>query len=206
MDELLYRKGSLFNYITFPNTFYSKGERRINNPTTGDKLLINYNNLILDINFSELIPKQEAKNLINEFFLTATANIHKIVDIHDIHLIGIVNKYMINDETKIKNLFHQFEDITFNDLDTISINFTRKIVLPESKTNADINDYENIIHIFSAPKAHKEGYFLQVDYQKIFDPYLESIVDIKYKEFIEKVEYYNTNNVTEWVNRDVKRE
>jgi len=202
IDELLYRKGSLFNYITFPETSYRLGEKKINNPRTGDNLLINGSNLILDINFSEKIPKEEAGKLINEFFKTATEKIYKIVDIRDIYLIGIVNKYTINDEIKLKKLFQNFEQITFDDIDTISFNFTRKIILPESKASKDVNDFENIIHTLMAPRDSKEGYFLQIDYQKIFEPRLVSIVDIPYKDFIEKVDYYNSNKINEWINRD----
>jgi len=204
IDELLYRKGSLFNYITFPHTSYSLGEKKINNPHTGDNLLINKNNIILDINFSDKIPKEEAGKLISEFFKTATENIYKIVDIRDVYLIGIVSKYVINDEVKLKRLFRDFEQITFNDIDTISFNFTKKIVLPESKTSKDLNDFENIIHTLMAPKDSKEGYFLQIDYQKIFEPRLVSIIDIKYKDFIDKVDYYNNNRINEWINRDGK--
>lgn len=204
IDELLYRKGSLFNYMTFPETSYTLGEKKIINPHTGDNLLINRNNLILDINFSNKIPKEDAGELINEFFKTATEKIYKIVDIHEIYLIGIVYKYMINDEVKLKKLFRNFEVITFDDIDTISFNFTKKIVLPESKTNKDINDFENIIHTLMAPKNSKEWYFLQIDYQKIFEPRLASIIDIKYKDFINKVDY-NNNNINEWINRDEKK-
>jgi hypothetical protein len=112
---------------------------------------------------------------------------------------------MINDEVKLKKLFRNFEVITFDDIDTISFNFTKKIVLPESKTNKDINDFENIIHTLMAPKNSKEGYFLQIDYQKLFEPRLASIIDIKYKDFINKVDYYNNNNINEWINRDEKK-
>jgi hypothetical protein len=202
IDELLYRKGSLFNYITFPHTNVRLGEKKLVNNQTGDSLIINRNNIVLDISFSEKIPKEESANLVDEFFKTATEKIHKIVDIQEVGLIGIVNKYMVSDEERLKKLFKNFEAITFNDISSISVNFTKKVVLTESKTSREINDFENIIHTLMAPKDSKTGYFLQIDYQKIFNPQLASIVDIKYKDFISKVEYYNSHTINEWINRD----
>jgi hypothetical protein len=181
------------------------GEKKLNNPQTGDNLLINRSNLVLDINFSKKIPKENSGDLINEFFKTATEKIHKIVDIHEINLIGIVNKYMVSDEDMLKKLFKNFEEIAFPDIDAISLNFTRKIVLPETKTNRDINDFENIIHTLMAPRKSKEGYFLQIDYQKFFNPKLASVIDIKYKDFISKVERYNSVTINDWINRDEKK-
>jgi hypothetical protein len=205
IDELLYRKNSLFNYITFPMTDTGLGEKKLHDPKTGSNFFINSTNLILDINFSDKIPKQESNNIINEFFNAATEKIYKIVNIQEINFIGIVNKYMISDESLLKNLFTNFEKITFSDVDTISLNFTRKIVLPETKTNRDINDFENIIHTLVIPRKSNKGYFLQIDYQKIFNPMLASIIDIQYKDFIVKADRYNNVTINEWINRNEKK-
>jgi hypothetical protein len=201
IDELLYRQESLFNYIVFPNTSVGFGEKVLHNPKTNDRLTINKSNIILDLNFSEKIPKESSDNLINEFFKTANEKIHKIVDIHDVYLIGIVYKYLINDSTNFANIYSNFKEITFDEIEPINFTFTKKVILPETKLNKNRN-YENIIHsILTFPNNEKE-IFLQVDYQKIFEPKLASIIDIKYDDFISKVKYYNNDTFAKWLERN----
>jgi hypothetical protein len=208
IDELLYRKGSLFNYITFPMTTTGGRlpQKTLNNPETGDKLIINSHNIILDMSFSEKIPKEKSDDLIAEFFKTVTEKIYKIVDIHEVYLIGVVHKYIINDSDISKSIYDNFKRITFDDATSISVNFSKKNILPESKAKKDFNDFENVLGLISIVHDKKEQFFLQIDYQHIFEPKLESVVDIKYLEFTEKVKYYNNTVINDWItNQNVKK-
>jgi len=201
IDGVLYRKGSLFNYITFPFTSMSGGspQTTLDNPQTGDKLIIDSNNLILDIRFSDKIPKEKSDALIEEFFKTVTQEIYKIVDIKEVFLLGVVRKYIINDQNLRKFLSENFKNIVTDDATSVNINFTKKIVLAESKIKKDLNDYENVLGLISITNSRKDDIFLQIDYQHIFDPKLESIKDIPYKEFIQKVDNYNVSIVDKWI-------
>jgi hypothetical protein len=51
----------------------------------------------------------------------------------------------------------------------------------------------------------KHEYFFQVDYQHIFAPILDSVVDIDYKPFVEKVNTYNTDVASEWIKNHEKK-
>jgi hypothetical protein len=204
LDELLYNKSdSLLNYITFPNTSsdITSTQKKLHNPLTGDSVIINKNNIILDIKFSDKIPKEKSSELIEEFFKTVTQKIYKIVNIQGVNLIGVVHKYIIEDEVSANTLYKNFKDITFDDANSITINFTKKKILEESKIKKDINDYENIICTISMMNEKKNEYFFQVDYQHIFDPKLDSIVDIEYKKFIETVNNYNFSSINDWIKK-----
>jgi len=201
LDELLYKKNSLFNYVIFPRASSDilASQKRLHNPDTDDMIIINKNCIILDINFSEKIPKEKSDVLIEEFFLTITDHIYKIVNIRDIYLIGIVHKYTINDGNTNAVFHKKFKEITVDDATSITLEFTKKNMTPESKLRKGNNSYENVITTISMTHDKDNEYLLQVDYQHIFDPRLDSIVDIKYKDFVDKVNYYNTNTISKWV-------
>jgi hypothetical protein len=206
VDELLYKKSSLFNSINFPYTSgFSFSQKTLHNPQTGDSLTLNKSNIILNINFSEKIPKEKSEELIEEYFKTITERIYKIVDIHDVHLLGIVHKYIITDEDNTSALYKNFKNIAFDEATSIAVSFTKKNILPESKTKKGYDDYENVICIIEMAQERKNDYSFQVDYQHIYSPYLDSIIDIDYKKFIEKVNNYNNNTINEWIKSHEKK-
>jgi phosphopantetheinyl transferase (holo-ACP synthase) len=196
IDEILYRNNSPLNYVTFPLT---SPQRNLHNPKTGDTFVLNRNNIILDINFTEKITKENSKKLIDEYFRILTQKIYKIVNIQDIYLIGIVHKYLITDEASARAIYNNFKNITFDDATSITVNFVKKNILPDTKIKKGYNDYENTICTLSMTHDKKSEYAFHVDYQHIFDPLLDSIIDIDYKNFVDKVISYNTNTINEWI-------
>jgi hypothetical protein len=201
IDEILYRNNSPLNYITFPLT---SSQRNLHNPETGDTFLLNKNNIILDVHFTEKIPKEDSRKIIDEYFRIITQKIYKIINIQDIHLIGIVHKYLITDKDNAKAIYNNFKNITFDDATSITVNFVKKNILPNTKIKKDYNDYENIICTLSMEHSKKNEYSFQVDYQHIFNPLLDSIIDIDYKDFVDKVVSYNTNTINEWISSHEK--
>ena len=96
----LYEKGSIFCPKFFPRT-KNNGvvERVLYNPETNDSLLIKHSNIILDISFSDKLLNSKADDILYTFFTVLTEKVYKVVDIKDISLVGIVNKYGIDSET-----------------------------------------------------------------------------------------------------------
>jgi hypothetical protein len=206
IDEILYRNNSPLNYITFPLTSnLNSRQKELYNPNTGDSFLLDKNNIILDICFTEKIPKEDSRKLIDEYFKIITQKIYKIVNIKDIHLVGIVHKYTITDETSAKAIYEKFRNITFDDATSITVNFVKKNILPDTKIKKGYNDYENIICTLSMTHDKKNEYSFQVDYQHIYNPLLDSIIDINYKSFVDKVIYYNTNTINDWISKHEKK-
>jgi hypothetical protein len=206
VDEILYRNNSPLNYITFPITSGANStQKNLYNPETGDSFIVNKNNIILDIGFTEKIPKESYRELIDEYFKIITQKIYKIVNIQGIHLVGIVHKYSITDESSAQTIYNNFKNITFDDATSITVNFIKKNILPDTKIKKDYKDYENIICTLSMTHDRKKEYSFQVDYQHIFNPLLDSIIDIDYKKFVDKVIYYNTNTINNWIGRHEKK-
>ena len=205
-DTLLYsNKNGVLNHITFP--YQSKGvghsELRLQSDS-GNSLVININNIIIDINFSQKIPKEKAQNVIDEYFNALTEKIYKIVNIKEVRLIGIVYKYIIDDAKSAKALRNNLKKVTFDDASSISVNFSKKLILPDSKLKKEHNDYENIICTLSMNNESKENYYFQVDYQHIYSPRLASIIDIPYADFADKVKRYNANTISRWIKEHEK--
>jgi hypothetical protein len=151
------------------------------------------------------MPKEECRGLIEEYFKAVTDRIYKIVNIHDIYLIGIVYKYLITDQKNANALYNNFRKLTFDDATSITVNFSKKNVLPESKVQKGINDYESVICSINIAQEKKNEYSFQVDYQHVFSPLLESVIDIDYKPFIEKVDRYNKEVAGKWVESNEKK-
>ena len=205
VDEILYRNNSLFNYITFPLTSgVNSTQKNLYNPETGDSFILTRNNILLDMRFTEKIPKENSRKLIDEYFKIITQKVYKIVNIQDVHLVGIVHKYTITDEISAQAIYKKFKNITFDDATSITVSFVKKNILPDTKIKKDYNDYENIICALSMTHDRKNEYSFQVDYQHIYNPLLDSIIDIDYKDFVDKVIYYNANIINEWINKHEK--
>ena len=203
-DTLLFSKnGGLLNYITFPNhaSNLDSSEITLLNRSTGDNLTVNMNNIILDMNFSEKIPKEKSTELTDEFFNALTKKIYKIVNIREIRRVGLVHKYLIDDTSSAKAIQKKFKDITFDDASSVTVNFSKKIILPNSKIAKDYNDYENVICTLSITNEKREEYFFQVDYQHVYDPRLDSVIDIQYDKFIERAVYYNSDIISQWIKK-----
>lgn len=200
LDVFLYDKGSIFGPKFFPRT-KSNGvvERVLYNPETNDSLLINHSNIIFDISFSDKLPNTKADSILDTFLSVLTEKVHRVVDIKDISLVGIVKKYAIDSESTKSDLQNKIKEITFTDLNSFDLSVTKKIFLPESKIKRDICDFENaIVSIVKLPD--NSSMIMQVDYQHIYEPKLESIIDIKTKDFIARCNSFN-KQMEDWLNK-----
>lgn len=200
LDVFLYEKGSIFGPKLFPRT-KSNGvvERILYNPETNDSLLINHSNIIFDISFSDKLPNTKAESILETFFNVLTEKVYKVVDIKDISLVGIVKKYAIDSESTKLELENKIKDITLPDLNSFDLSVTKKIILSESKIKRDIYDFENaIVSIVKIPNI--SSMIMQVDYQHIYEPKLDSIIDIKTKDFITRCNSFN-KQMEDWLNK-----
>lgn len=200
LDVFLYEKGSMFGPDFFPRT-RNNGvvERLLYNPKNNDSLLINHANIILDISFTDSFPNTKVDSVIDTFFTVLTDKVYKVVDVKDISLVGIVKKYEIKSDVTRETLNNKIKEITFSDLNSFDLSVTKKILLQESKIRRDISDFENaIISIVKLPNT--PSMIMQVDYQHIYEPKLQSIIDIKTKDFISRCNTFN-KQMEEWLNR-----
>lgn len=198
IDEILYSKDSSFNFNIFPRTNAAIGQKTLVNEETGDQLTVNRTNIVLDINFSEQLTKGNMDKYVNEFLKVITEKVYKIVDIHEVFMLGFVNKYIIKDKTAIEKITGLFDNAKITDINSLNISFTKKILLAESKAEKSINDFESVIHTIVKPPTLEE-FLLHIDYQHYFEPKLDSIIDLRYGEILARAKSYNNTNMQEWI-------
>ena len=81
----------------------------------------------------------------------------------------------------------------------INLSFSKRFPVADSLVNRDILDYTNVI--FNIMKlADKDELFVSVDYQKHFDPFLNSTLELKYDDFVKSANHFNSNNYLSWLN------
>lgn len=83
-----------------------------------------------------------------------------------------------------------------NDID---LKFSRKFPVPESLTKKNIYDYDNVIFNI-IKRADKDELYISVDYQKYFEPFLQSSVGINFQDFAKKANEFNSKNYLNWLN------
>jgi len=80
----------------------------------------------------------------------------------------------------------------------INLQFSKRIALPEALVKKDVYDYNNVIYNI-IKKTDKQELFVSVDFQRLYEPFLEGCSLINLPQFIEQVKTYNKNNVVEWL-------
>lgn len=198
VDTILYSKNAYFDSNKFPHVKGRVTDRVLENPTTGDYLLLNNSNLILDVFFTDIFKKSDYDFIIEKFdeeIMKGVIQKHKIVDLMRI---GLVRKYIIKDEDLAKN----FIDVTLNkslkDVNDINLTFSKRIPRMSALSNVEVNDYDNVI--FNVIKyASESELYISVDYQRYFKPFVQSIDEVKYTNFIKDAFHYNEKNYFEWI-------
>ena len=65
----------------------------------------------------------------------------------------------------------------------------------------DINDHYNAIYNV-IKRADKDELIISVDFQRFYEPVLESTSLVKYDQFIDKVYIYNSEDFLPWLNNN----
>jgi len=67
----------------------------------------------------------------------------------------------------------------------------------------DIYDYYNTIYNV-IKRANKDELSISIDFQRFYEPVLESTSLIKYDQFIDKVYIYNSEDFLPWLNNNYR--
>lgn len=202
VDTILYSKNSFFNPDIFPNVRNLIGRKMLFNEITQDKLSIDNSNIILEINFAEKskFKKENISKIVKAFEHEIISKIMLDFKIREIIRIGYIKKYIY----QIKEFASSFVDKTIGNtiegISDINLRFSKKFTNKESLTKKDIFDYDNVIFNI-IKKSNFDEIFISIDYQRYFDPFLMTAMEMKFKDFIQKVNKFNENNYQDWINK-----
>lgn len=201
IDNILYPKNSFFNPTAFPEVETTHGTKTLFNQKTEDKITIAAENIILEINFTEEseYKKDQIDVIINNFNTQILRGVLEKFKIESIIRIGIVRKLKVADEELREKFIEKVVGKKANGIKEASLRFSKALAIGKSILNKDINDYDNVIYIAALKKDANE-LLLNLDYQRYFIPFLSTIGQIDYKDFIAKAEKYGSEKFVSWIN------
>lgn len=200
VDKILYSKNSFFNPNIFPLVKNNVNEKILHNQN-GNKLTINNSNIILDIVFDDVFRIEDYEKIISKFHKDIIEGVMKKYKITEINRLGLINRYLFPMKELAKSFVSKTIGGTLEGVNDINLTFSKKIPAPEAMVKKEIFDYHNVI--FNVIKqSDKEELFISIDYQKYFDPFVTAVQDIKFNDFIKKVNGFNSKNYLTWLNKN----
>ncbi len=202
LDQILYSKDSFFNPGVFPRALTTNvNEKRLINENTGDQLIINNSNIILEIGFGDSFEPSDMSDIIEAFHGQLVDGIMKTYRITEINRVGLIHRYLYKKEDLAKTFIDKTIGGTLEGINDINLTFSKKIPEQEALVQKDVNDYYNVI--FNViKKADRQELFMSIDYQKYFDPFLQSSSTLEFPQFVEKAIAFNKGNYQSWLTKN----
>lgn len=204
IDEILYDKNTFFKPGDFQFVQHTKADEKvIFNQANGNNLKINTSNVILEIHKndeSDIEYKKKAFEAFDKQILQGILKKNKIVQINRV---GYINRYVFPIKELAENFINKTIGSTIDNVRDINLRFSRKYPISEAQVKKDVYDYNNSIYN-AIKQSDKDEIFFSVDYQRYFEPFLESSSLIKFASFCESVDSHNEKTFLQWINDNYK--
>ncbi len=202
IDSILYSKKSYFNEQYFPFVHHgTPNERILYHNEYRHFLTLNPSNVILDTKEENQKYDETFKNFKNQIL----NGILDDVGIQQIQRIGVIKRYIIEDEELCKNFINRTIAETITGVNDINLRFSKKYTIQEAKLRKDVLDYHNVIYTI-VKKANENIINISIDFQRHYTPILERPSMIEFDKFKTEVDNYNKKDVDEWLKRFGKTE
>lgn len=199
IDKLLRGNGTPYGPKKFPSVRSNEVERALVNDEAKEYLRFTERDIIL-----ELQVKTRKLNTIFEqavlFEKYALKPIKSIIGLDKILRFGVLFKLSECNSQLAKTPIQHFLAPDFETANSLSLSFAKRLPVLEAQVKKGVNDYRNAI--YNAQQSEKGEVTLNIDYQKYFDPPLESS-EFKEKPFpdfvLHGIEYF-TKDYMSWLN------
>jgi len=201
VDQILYSPNSYFGPSTFPLVYNNVNEKILANDKTPDRLTINNSNIVLEIYFEGEYDIEDLKDIYRAYNEVLIDGVLKKYKVTEINRVGIVNRYLFKIEELADKFVNKTIGSTLEGINDINLRFSKKLTSEEGLIKKEVNDYYNAI--FNVVKrADKDELFMSIDYQKYFDPFLNSSSEIEFLDFVKKMEGFNSKTYLGWLNKN----
>jgi hypothetical protein len=198
VDDILYGKGSTFDYKFFPEAAAGIGGKILIDKVRGNSLTIDNSNFIVDLNMADNVVELGVDNLTNAFDEEIIQGIMRRYRVKEIARIGLVRRYIFDVEQLANSFVAKTIGAGMEKVEDIDLKFSKRQPTSAGMSQRDVFDYDNII--FNVIKqAGKREIFVSVDYQRIYSPLLSSVSDINYTSFLLGALAYNKNSFLPWL-------
>lgn len=211
IDDILYSKNEIFNSLFFPEMNTSQNFKQLINTTTNNQLMISERDLILTCSTewekgSIYIKANDNKKhklgiIIDEFNKLIINNIMKSYKFSRINRIGYVSRYEFPFKDFSNSFIHKTIGNKEDEITDMELKFSQRYPLKQEFLQKDVYDFNNVIYNII---KRKDSDFLQVscDFQRYYEPTLDSSIMIDFKSFIDKGEKFNNFEFKEWINKN----
>jgi len=198
IDNILYGEKTPFGTKFFPKVQEnSNREKTLYNSKTSEYLRINTDDLILGIevdgNFKEKFEwlKTDVLNYFKE-------TLFREYKIKNIRRVGIIFSHKISKNRKLNEAVSLITEKTLDDVDNVSISFSKKLVAMEALYRKDVSDYKNTIYNFD---EMKEAIYSALDYQYYYEPAIEDLRDCFVDKIFDDAKSFLENNYYTWLSK-----
>ena len=202
-EMILYSENSFFNPQVFSKVSSdSSGKQILFNEINSDKLIIDRSNVILEMDIGP-DNKFDIDNV--DEILKAFNNqiIHGVFDefsIKKILRVGYIRRYLFKDEELINSILNKIVGEKITKVNELNLRFSKKYFDTKSISNEKVANFKNVIFTIEK-KAEKENEIrISFDFQKIFNPVIQSFAKIKFSKFLEDAKYFNSKQFLPWLN------
>lgn len=198
IDNILYGEKTPFGTKFFPKVQEnSNREKTLYNPKTSEYLRINTDDLILGIEVDNDFQKKFdwLKSDVLNYFKETLFREYKI---KNIRRVGIIFSHKISKNRKLNEAVSLITEKTLDDVDNVSISFSKKLVAMESLYRKDVSDYKNTIYNFD---EMKEAIYSALDYQYYYEPAIEDLRDCFVDKIFDDAKSFLENNYYKWLSK-----
>lgn len=198
VDQILYSKNSFFNPSVFPLAESGIGRKKLINEETGDYLKIDNSNIILEVNFGGQFQCTDLKAILDHFEEDIIKGIMKQYAIKEIVRVGYIKRYLFKMDKLARVFVDKTIGSTIDGINDINLRFSKKLAVEEGYVKHEVNDYDNAIFTI-IKKSNLDEIYMAVDFQRYYDPFLESVTQIKFKPFVDRADWFNDNTYLPWL-------
>ena len=199
VDHLLYSKGAFFGPSVFPTVRSGVGKKILFNDATNDLLRIDNSNIILEITCGGTFNASDTAVLQRQFNSEVINGIMRIFKIKEIVRLGYVKRYVFKTEQLAKRFVDKTIGQTLDGINDINLSFSKRLPVVGALVKQDVNDYDNAI--FNViKKADANEIFMSIDYQRYYEPFLESASQVGFDDFIGHADGFTNKQYLPWLN------
>jgi hypothetical protein len=201
IDDILYKKESLFNPKIFPTVKSTVGGKLLINENTRDMLEIDNSNVIFEatLDDSSTFKLSQIDDIHKNFESQIIQGTMKQFSFKEIVRIGYVRRYLFKLEDLAKIFVNKTVGQSFGGVNDINLRFSKKLPVPEAIIKRDVNDYVNVIFNI-IKKSDLQEIFMSIDYQHFYDPFLTTASSIEFKNFLNQMDIFNKDRYLTWLN------
>ncbi|MBG0785809.1 MAG: hypothetical protein H0S79_11970 [Anaerolineaceae bacterium] len=201
-DEILFSPDSFFNHEVFKVTQSTPSRQQIlMNDDNKDRLVIEAENLILEMNFNESdqFNVGDVPEILEAFNNQIIKGILNNIPVERFIRIGYISKYQFTDENFINSILENVTGVEKNGVKDLTLRFSKRLPLGESYAKNEVNNFNNAIFTITKKAEKIEQINISIDFQKFYDPVLMSSLKIDFNKFLSEASYFTSEHFLPWL-------